>query len=46
MTNVIKGGKSIQKEDDCGCGKPLKVNDPRRKNLNVKKTVKKRINLK
>jgi hypothetical protein len=23
--------KPIRKEDDCGCGKPLKVNDPKRK---------------
>jgi hypothetical protein len=46
MTNVIKGGKPIPKEDDCGCGKPLKVNDPRRKNINTKKTIPKRFNLK
>ena len=23
--------KIIKKEDDCGCGKPLKLTDPRRK---------------
>jgi hypothetical protein len=30
------------KEDDCGCGKPLKINDPRRKNAGVKKIIKKK----
>jgi hypothetical protein len=31
-------GKTIKKpkNDDCGCGKPLKINDPRRKK-NIKK---------
>ena len=31
MTNIIKGKKSISKEEDCHCGKPLKITDPRRK---------------
>ncbi len=40
MNNVIKGGKIIR-DDDCGCGKPLKVTDPKRKI--IKKVIKKRI---
>jgi len=32
-------------EDDCGCGRPLRITDPRRKN-GIKKTVPKRNNLK
>ena len=28
--------------DDCGCGKPLKINDPKRKNAGVKKVIKKK----
>ena len=31
MANIIKGKIVIPKEDDCHCGQPLKVNDPRRK---------------
>lgn len=31
MTTPIKGKTIIPKEDDCNCGKPLKINDPRRK---------------
>lgn len=32
MTNVIKGSKQIRDENDCGCcGKPLKINDPKRR---------------
>jgi len=27
--------------NDCGCGKSLKVNDPRRKKIIVKQTIKK-----
>lgn len=30
------------KQDDCNCGKPLKINDPRRTRPIIKKTVKKR----
>jgi hypothetical protein len=30
----------INKKDDCGCGKPLKINDPRKKKI-VKKSIKK-----
>jgi hypothetical protein len=30
MTKIIKG-KS--KEDDCHCGKPLRINDPRKKRI-------------
>ena len=41
MTNVIKSSKPINQEDDCGCGKPLKINDPR-KRIIVKKTIRKR----
>lgn len=43
MNNIIKGNKPINKEDDCGCGKPLKVNDPRKKRIAIKKTIRKRI---
>lgn len=28
-------------KDDCGCGKSLKVNDPRRKIIVIKRTIKK-----
>lgn len=28
--------------DDCGCGKRLKVSDPRRKKINPKRIIKKR----
>lgn len=28
---ILKGKSVISKEDDCNCGKPLKINDPRRK---------------
>jgi len=38
--------KKLNKEDDCGCGRPLKVTDPRRKKAGIKKTVPKRNNLK
>jgi hypothetical protein len=31
-----------KEEDDCGCGKPLKINDPRRKNAGIKKKKKKK----
>ena len=41
MANIIKGGKIIRNDDDCGCGKPLKITDPKRKI--VKKVIKKRI---
>ena len=36
--------KTIKKvsEDDCGCGKPLKVTDPQRKKVDVKKTIPKK----
>jgi hypothetical protein len=37
----MKSNKGIWAKDDCHCGKPLKVNDPRRR-INVKKTIKKR----
>jgi hypothetical protein len=42
MTNIIKGNKIIRKEDDCGCGKPLRVTDPRRKIVKKVLTVIKR----
>jgi len=37
--------KTIKKldEDNC-CGKRLKIDDPRRKKISIKKTIKKRIN--
>jgi hypothetical protein len=31
MANIIRGSKIVPKEDDCHCGKPLKITDPRRK---------------
>jgi len=31
MANIIKGKQPMRDENDCGCGKPLKVTDPRRK---------------
>jgi len=30
--------------NDCGCGKPLKITNPKRKAAGVKKTIKKTIN--
>ena len=33
MVKVIKGKKPIPKEDDCHCGKPLRINDPARKKI-------------
>lgn len=27
--------KKIRDENDCGCGKPLKINDPKRKIIRV-----------
>jgi hypothetical protein len=37
----IKGKNVLPKEDDCGCGRALKVNDPKRSI--VKRTVKKKL---
>jgi len=34
--------KAKPKEDDCNCGKPLKLDDPRKKALEAKKIIKKR----
>jgi hypothetical protein len=31
MTRMIKSSKP--KEDDCHCGKPLRINDPRKKKI-------------
>jgi len=31
----------IIKKNDCGCGKPLKITDSRRKKIVVKQTIKK-----
>jgi hypothetical protein len=33
MKSIIKGNKPINKEDDCHCGKPLRINDPRKKKI-------------
>ena len=38
---TIKGKTVLPQEEDCHCGKPLRVNDPRRNILKVKRTVKK-----
>jgi len=37
-----KNIKKLPPKDDCGCGKPLKVNDPRRKKYIIKKIIKKK----
>jgi hypothetical protein len=42
MVKIIKGSKSLPKQNDCGCGKQLKVNDPRRKKNNIKRIIKKK----
>jgi len=31
MGNIIKGKTILPKDDDCGCGKPLKITNPKRK---------------
>jgi len=41
MAKAIKNNKSIPKEDDCKCGKSVKITQ--RKNIGYKKTIKKRI---
>lgn len=33
--------KTEKPKDDCGCGKPIKITDPKRKKIGVKKTIKK-----
>lgn len=39
--------KGIWAKDDCGCGKPaIRKNDPRRKRIDIKKTIKRKIILK
>jgi hypothetical protein len=38
---IIKGNKIIPKDNDCGCGKAIKVTDPRKRI--VKKTVRKNV---
>jgi hypothetical protein len=40
MKKVIKGNKPLPNEDDCRCGKPVKITE--RKKLEYKKTVRKR----
>jgi len=37
---INKENKFLQNEDDCNCGKSLKINDPRRK---IIKKIKKKI---
>ena len=39
----MKTNKGIWSKDDCGCGKPLKVNDPRKRRIDIKKTIRKKI---
>jgi hypothetical protein len=39
----MKTPKNRPDQDDCNCGKPLKQNDPRRKQAGVKKVIKKRL---
>jgi hypothetical protein len=31
MAKIIKQGTKLQKKDDCGCGRPVKITDPKRK---------------
>jgi hypothetical protein len=38
MAKIVK--KPLPKEDDCGCGRPVKITE--RKKLNIKRTIKKR----
>jgi hypothetical protein len=45
-TQIVGWMKKINKEDDCGCGKSLKVKDPRRKKVVPKRTIKKKTTLK
>lgn len=40
MAKVIKGQKPLKTNDDCGCGKPVKITE--RKKLVIKKTIRKR----
>lgn len=40
MANYIKGNKKIPKQDDCRCGKSVKITE--RKKLEYKKIVKKK----
>ena len=40
MTKIIRGNKPIPKEDDCRCGKPVKITE--RKKITYKKTVRKK----
>ncbi len=37
MRKLVKPTTKQKNVDDCNCGKPLKVNDPRRKLINKKK---------
>lgn len=40
MTKIIKGKKQLPSDDDCRCGKPVKITE--RKKLQYKKAIKKR----
>ncbi len=40
MTKIIKGKKELPKDDDCRCGKSVKITE--RKKLEYKKIVKKK----
>ena len=33
MVKIIKGNKPIPQDNDCHCGKPLRVNDPAKKKI-------------
>lgn len=41
MTNIIKGKKILSYDDDCKCGKAVKISE--RKKLGIKRTIKKRL---
>ena len=38
MNKMKKEMNKLKKEDECGCGRPLKNNDPRIKKQPIKKT--------
>jgi hypothetical protein len=42
---IKTNNKGIWAKENC-CGKPLKINDPRRKRVDIKRKIKKKFNLK
>jgi hypothetical protein len=35
MSDIIKNKSISSNNDDCNCGKPIKITDPRRKKLRI-----------